>query len=116
MITFAIALAVGAGVGLALGLSDTCGYGWSTFFGVLAFGVAQGVGGFLVQRKVKAAMAQVQAILLALYGREEDVVIHTSEEQDVAVAARSGTGADESLRPGPLTASPVPSQGGENSR
>ena len=63
MITFAIALAVGAGVGLALGLSDTCGYGWSTFFGVLAFGVAQGVGGFLVQRKVKAAMARVQAIL-----------------------------------------------------
>ena len=63
MITFAIALAVGAGVGLALGLSDTCGYGWSTFFGVLAFGVAQGVGGFLVQRKVKAAMARIQAIL-----------------------------------------------------
>ena len=63
MITFAIALAVGAGVGLALGLSDTCGYGWSTFFGVLAFGVTQGVGGFLVQRKVKAAMARIQAIL-----------------------------------------------------
>jgi hypothetical protein len=63
MITFAIALTVGAGVGLALGFSNTCGYGWSTFFGVLAFGVTQGVGGFLVQRKGNAAMARIQAIL-----------------------------------------------------
>ena len=63
MVTFAIALTFGLGVGLGLGLSDTCGYGWSTFFGVLAFGVAQGVAGFIVQRRVKAAMARVQAIL-----------------------------------------------------
>ncbi len=50
MVTFAIALTFGLGVGLGLGLSDTCGYGWSTFFGVLAFCVAQGVAGFIVPR------------------------------------------------------------------
>ena len=65
MLTFAIAIAAGVGTGLWLGLADVCGYGWSTFWGVLTFGVVQGAGGFIVQRKAKAAMSGVQAILLA---------------------------------------------------
>jgi len=65
MIMLLIALTVGVGTGLGLGLTGTSGYGWSTFFGVLAFGAAQGIGGFILQRKVKAAMLQVQSILQA---------------------------------------------------
>ena len=42
-------------------------------------------------------MAQIEAVLLALYGRKEDVMIDTAEEDDVAVAAGRGAGADKSL-------------------
>lgn len=65
MITVLIAVSAGVAVGLSLWFTETTGYGWSVFFGVLAFGVMQFVAGFLVQRKVKAAMTAVQAILLA---------------------------------------------------
>ena len=65
MIILLMAVAAGVGTGLGLGLGDVCGYGWSTFWGVLAFGVVQGTGGFIVQRRVKAAMTGVQAILVA---------------------------------------------------
>ena len=65
MIILAIAISLGVAVGLGLGLTDTAGYGWSTFFGVLAFGATQAIGGYLVQKKVKAAMTAVQAILVA---------------------------------------------------
>ena len=65
MIILAIAIFSGVAVGLGLGLTDTTGYGWSTFFGVLTFGIVQALGGYLVQKKVKAAMTAVQAILVA---------------------------------------------------
>ena len=65
MIILIMAVLTGVGTGLGLGLTETAGCGWSIFFGLLAFGVVQGVGGYLVQRKVKAAMASVQAILVA---------------------------------------------------
>ena len=65
MIILLAAVLIGVLTGLGLGLSGTFGYGWSTFFGVLAFGAVQGVAGFFVQKKVKAAMTQVQAILVA---------------------------------------------------
>ena len=65
MIILAIAIFSGVAVGLGLGLTDTAGYGWSMFFGVLTFGIVQALGGYLVQKKVKAAMTAVQAILVA---------------------------------------------------
>ena len=65
MVVLIIALAAGAGTGGALWGTETAGWGWSLFWGILAFGVVQAAGGYLVQRKVKAAMQEVQDILLA---------------------------------------------------
>ena len=64
MLSVLISVLVGVGTGLGLGLTDTLGYGWSTFCGVLAFGVSQFVVGRIVQKRVKAAMDCVQAVLL----------------------------------------------------
>ena len=64
MYSLIIALCCGAGTGLALYLTGTCGYGWSCFFGVLGFGAVQMGIGFFMQKKVKAAMAAVERILL----------------------------------------------------
>lgn len=65
MIILVSSLLLGALTGLALWFTDTTGYGWSVFFGVLTFGVGQLGAGFFVQKKVKAAMTAVQAILVA---------------------------------------------------
>ena len=54
---FGILLAVG------LGGTDTAGWGWSVMWGVLAFLAGQGISGYLIQRRVKAAMGAVQKIL-----------------------------------------------------
>ena len=64
MLSVVISVLVGVGVGLGLGLTGTLGYGWSTFCGVLAFGGAQFVMGRIIQKRVKAAMETVQAVLL----------------------------------------------------
>ena len=64
MLTVILTAMLGTGVALGLGFGDVAGWGWSTFFGVLAFGVANGVAGFLVQKKVKAAMGRVQDIMV----------------------------------------------------
>ena len=64
MYLFLISITVGLLVGLGLGLSETLGYGWSTFFGVLAFGVTQVIAGRVIQKRVKAVMDSVQAVLL----------------------------------------------------
>ena len=64
MYSVLISVVVGLAVGLGLGLTDTFGYGWSTFCGVLAFGVAQFVSGRIIQKRVKAAMDSVQAVLV----------------------------------------------------
>ena len=64
MVTILLAVAAGGGsFYLAYGLGDW-GLGWSIFMGVLGFGVFQGVAGFLIQKKVKAEMEKVQAILM----------------------------------------------------
>ena len=41
MFSLIIAASCGLGTGLALYFTDAFGYGWSVFFGVLGFGVAQ---------------------------------------------------------------------------
>ena len=64
MFSLIIALSCGAGVGLALYFTDTVGYGWSAFFGVLGFGAVQLSIGFYLQKKVKAAMKAVETALL----------------------------------------------------
>ena len=65
MIVFLFAVFYGLAIGFSLALGGTAGYGWSTFFGILAFGVVQFTVGFLVQKRVKAAMTDVQSILVA---------------------------------------------------
>ena len=64
MYLFLISITVGLLVGLGLGLSETLGYGWSTFHGVLAFGLTQFIAGRVIQKRVKAVMDSVQAVLL----------------------------------------------------
>ncbi|MGN0846098.1 MAG: hypothetical protein ACI4RA_01785 [Kiritimatiellia bacterium] len=65
MLTLVLSALAGAGVGLGLYFGDALGYGWSTFCGVLTFVVLNSVAGYLIQKKVKAAMARVQSIMLA---------------------------------------------------
>ncbi len=64
MLSVLISVLVGTGVGLGLGLTDTLGYGWSSFCGVLSFGVAQFVMGRIFQKRLKGSMEAVQAVLL----------------------------------------------------
>jgi len=64
MLTFIIAVLAGLATGYGLGCGDVLGYGWSSFCGVLAFGVVQFGLGFVLQKKVKAAMTSVQAVLV----------------------------------------------------
>lgn len=65
MITLIAALAVGAGGFCAAYFAADIGAPWSVFAGLVSFGVFQGVVGFRLQKKVKADMDGVQAILLA---------------------------------------------------
>ncbi len=64
MITLILAIAAGGGVFSLAYLVGDWGLGWSLFTGVLTFGVLQAVAGVLIQRRVKAEMEKVQAILL----------------------------------------------------
>lgn len=64
MVTFLIAVALALSVGLGLGFGGVCGVGWSIAWGVLAFVVAQVVLGRIIQKRVKAAMDSVQAVLM----------------------------------------------------
>lgn len=65
MITLIAALAAGAGGFCAAYFAADIGAPWSVFAGLVSFGVFQGVVGFRLQKKVKADMDGVQAILLA---------------------------------------------------
>ncbi len=65
MITLIAALAVGAGGFCAAYFAAGIGAPWSVFLGLVSFGVFQGVVGFRLQKKVKADMDGVQAILLS---------------------------------------------------
>ena len=64
MITLILAIAAGCGVFSAAHFAADWGLGWSLFDGVLAFGAFQAVAGILIQKRVKAEMEKVQAILL----------------------------------------------------
>lgn len=65
MITVIFSIVVGCGGFAVAHWGADAGTGWCIFWGILSFGVCQGVTGFLVQRKVKAEMEKVQAILMA---------------------------------------------------
>ena len=64
MFSLIIAVSAGAATGLALYFTDTFGYGWSIFFGVLGFGAVQISIGVFRQKKVKLAMKAVESVLL----------------------------------------------------
>ncbi|MBQ7234391.1 MAG: hypothetical protein IJS36_03175 [Kiritimatiellae bacterium] len=64
MLTLLIAIAAGCGGYCAAFYAGDWGVGWSITAGVVAFGVTQGVIGFLVQKRIKADMDRVQGILL----------------------------------------------------
>lgn len=64
MYTVLLAVSAGLVTGLLLAFFSDFGYGWSTFFGVLALGAGQIGMGFFFQRKVKAIMLHVQSILV----------------------------------------------------
>lgn len=65
MYTLLLSALLGICVGLALFFGDIFGYGWSTFFGVLSFGLGNMVAGFMIQKKVKVAMAAVEGVMRA---------------------------------------------------
>ena len=58
MLTVILTALFGAGVALGLYFGDVFGYGWSTFWGVVAFGAANAVAGWRIQKKVKALMEE----------------------------------------------------------
>jgi len=63
MLTVLITGLAGLFFAVVLGLTDVANWGWATFWGVLLFVAGQGVSGYLIQKKVKAAMGGVQKIL-----------------------------------------------------
>ena len=64
MYSLLIAVAAGALTGLGLGFGGVCGIGWSITAGVATFLEVQVVVGRIVQKRVKAAMDAVQAVLV----------------------------------------------------
>ena len=64
MITLMLAIAAGGGSFVVAYVAAGFGIGWSVFFGVLGFGVFQGVAGYLIQKRVKREMEKVQFILV----------------------------------------------------
>ena len=64
MLTVLISAAVGCGCFFAASGPGDLGFGWRLFLGVLSFAVAQGVATFMIQRRVKRDMEEVQSILL----------------------------------------------------
>lgn len=64
MLTVLISAAVGCGCFFVASGPGDLGFGWSLFLGVLSFAVAQGVATFMIQRRVKRDMEEVQSILL----------------------------------------------------
>ncbi|MDD4016956.1 MAG: hypothetical protein PHV28_03325 [Kiritimatiellae bacterium] len=63
MLTVLINAGVGVLLAAGLGMTDTAAWGWSVFWGVLAFVAGQAGTGFLIQKRVKAEMGGVQKIL-----------------------------------------------------
>jgi hypothetical protein len=65
MITFIIAVGVGGGAFAAAYYAADFGLGWSIFCALAGFGVFQAIAGIAIQKRVKAEMEKVQAILVA---------------------------------------------------
>ena len=63
MLTVLINACAGLFLIAVLGLTGAAHWGWSVFWGVLAFVAGQGGSGYLIQKRVKAAMGGVQKIL-----------------------------------------------------
>jgi hypothetical protein len=63
MLTVLINAGFGALVLTAFGLTGTANWGWSVFWGVLAFAAGQASAGFFIQKRVKAGMGGIEAIL-----------------------------------------------------
>ena len=63
MLTVLINALAGVSVLMVLGMTDTAQWGWAVLWGVLTFVAGQGAAGFLIQKRVKVAMARVQKIL-----------------------------------------------------
>ena len=64
MITVILAIVVGCGSFASVYFAADFGLGWSIVVGVVGFGAFQGVVGYQIQRRVKADMEGVQAILM----------------------------------------------------
>lgn len=65
MITFIIAVGAGGGAFAAAYYAADFGLGWSIFCALAGFGVFQAIAGIAIQKRVKAEMEKVQAILVA---------------------------------------------------
>jgi hypothetical protein len=63
MLTLVLNGVLGVLLMVALGLTGAAHWGWSVFWGLLAFAAGQGATGYLFQKRVKAAMGGVQKIL-----------------------------------------------------
>ena len=63
MLTLVCTIALGIVTALALYFGNVAGYGWSSFFGVVAFIAGNTIAGMRIQKYVKQAMAEVQGIL-----------------------------------------------------
>ena len=63
MLTVLINAVFGVLLIVALGMTGAANWGWSVFWGVLAFVAGQGGSGYLIQKRLKAAMGGVQKIL-----------------------------------------------------
>ena len=63
MYTLLITASFGIAVALALCLSGASAWGWAVLFGVLAFFAANAAVGFFMNRKIKAMMQELQAIM-----------------------------------------------------
>lgn len=63
MLTVMLNALLGLLICAGLGLTGGAIWGWAVFWGVIVFLAGQGLAGFLIQKKVKAAMGGVQKIL-----------------------------------------------------
>ncbi len=63
MLTLVLNGVFGVVLSVTLGMTGAAHWGWAAFWGVLAFIAGQGGAGFLIQKRVKAAMGDVQKIL-----------------------------------------------------
>jgi len=64
MLTLTIAIAVACGGFCTAYLAVGLGLGWSIFFGLLGFAAFQGVSHFMIQKRMKRDMAQIQQVLV----------------------------------------------------